>query len=221
MKLAPLRNFHTGKENTISFAMMSFKTRNHTVVVAIYFGTTYSDYAFSIRSDFLKDKHDRLNRISTDSWNCDDFVSDKTPTTLLLDKDKKFVSFGYNAENDYSRMTEEKRKDHYYFRRFKMMLYNKDGKLGSPTGISKKSLLICLEPEAAAIYCKWLQMERDNEALDTMKPGLTLQKCIVLYGVIPYRRVLECVSNNFLVCERRSFTAKEGILIQKRSINAA
>lgn len=80
------RNFHTGKENTISFATMSFKTRNHTVVVAIYFGTTYSDYAFSFRSDFLKDEHDHLNRISTDSWNCDDFVSDKTPTTLLIDK---------------------------------------------------------------------------------------------------------------------------------------
>lgn len=29
-------------------------------------------------------------------------------------------------------MTEEKRKEHYYFRRFKMLLYNKDGKLESP-----------------------------------------------------------------------------------------
>lgn len=38
-------------------------------------------------------------------------------------------------------------------------------------GISKKSFLISLEPEAAAIYCKWIQIERDNEALDTMKPG--------------------------------------------------
>lgn len=29
-------------------------------------------------------------------------------------------------------MTEEKRKEHNYFRRFKMLLYNKDGKLESP-----------------------------------------------------------------------------------------
>uniref|UniRef100_A0A8W8ITK4 Uncharacterized protein n=1 Tax=Magallana gigas TaxID=29159 RepID=A0A8W8ITK4_MAGGI len=56
-------------------------------------------------------------------------MSEKTPTTLLLDKNKKFVSFGYAAENDYSSMTEEKRKEHYYFRRFKMTLYDKDGKL--------------------------------------------------------------------------------------------
>lgn len=29
-------------------------------------------------------------------------------------------------------MTDEERKEHYYFRRFKMMLYDKDGKLVSP-----------------------------------------------------------------------------------------
>lgn len=108
---------------------MPFKTRNHTVVLAIDFGITYSGYAFSFRSEFLKDKHNHFNRISTISWNCGDLVSEKTPTTLLLDKDKKFVSFSYNAENDYSRMTEEERKEHYYFCRFKMMLYNKYGKL--------------------------------------------------------------------------------------------
>ena len=31
--------------------------------------------------------------------------------------------------------------------------------------------MICLEPEAAAIYCKWLPIERDNELLNIMKPG--------------------------------------------------
>ena len=31
--------------------------------------------------------------------------------------------------------------------------------------------MICLEPEAAAIFCKWLPIERDNEFLDVMKPG--------------------------------------------------
>ncbi|XP_078313007.1 heat shock 70 kDa protein 12A-like isoform X3 [Crassostrea virginica] len=38
-------------------------------------------------------------------------------------------------------------------------------------GISKNSIRICLEPEAAAIYCKWLQIERDDELLKVMKPG--------------------------------------------------
>lgn len=111
--------------------MMASKTREHIVVVAIDFDTTYSGYAFSFRSDFLKDKTDHLNKIYTDNWNSGNLLSEKTPTTLLLDKEKKFVSFGYDAENDYSRMSEEERKEHYYFRRFKMMLYDKDGKLVS------------------------------------------------------------------------------------------
>lgn len=111
---------------------MSTKTRNHTVVVAIDFGTTYSGYAFSLRSDFLKAKDNCLNQITTDNWNSGNLLSEKTPTTLLLDKDKKLVSFGYEAENKYSAMSEKERDEHYYFRRFKMMLYDKDGKMVSP-----------------------------------------------------------------------------------------
>ncbi|XP_065925054.1 heat shock 70 kDa protein 12A [Magallana gigas] len=224
---------------------MAYKTRNHIVVVGIDFGTTYSGYAYSFRSDFIKDKTDHLNKIYTNNWNCGDLMSEKTPTTLLLDKNKKFVSFGYDAENDYSRKTEEERKEHYYFRRFKMALYDKDGKLkltrdtvlkdmrdkempaidvfalsieylkdefvkkfqernlqvtitplnkyvswvltvpaiwdeaakqfmeeaAERAGISKESLLICLEPEAAAVFCKWIQIERNDDALNVMKPG--------------------------------------------------
>ncbi|XP_052703243.1 heat shock 70 kDa protein 12A-like isoform X2 [Crassostrea angulata] len=224
---------------------MASKARDHIVVVAIDFGTTYSGYAYSFRSDFIKYETDHLNKIHINNWNCGDLMSEKTPTTLLLDKNKEFVSFGYAAENDYSSMTEEKRKEHYYFRRFKMMLYDKDGKLtltrdtvlkdlrdkempaidvfarsieylkdefvkkfeernlqvsitplnenvtwiltvpaiwdepakqfmeeaAELAGISKESLLICLEPEAAAVYCKWIQIERDDDALNVMKPG--------------------------------------------------
>lgn len=135
------RDFHTGKKHTISskFATMAYRTRNHIVVVGIDFGTTYSGYAYSFRSDFIKDKTDHLNKIYTNNWNCGDLMSEKTPTTLLLDKNKKFVSFGYDAENDYSRKTEEERKEHYYFRRFKMALYDKDGKL-----VSSVNMYICI-----------------------------------------------------------------------------
>lgn len=224
---------------------MSSSIRKPTVVVAIDFGTTYSGYAFSLSSEFLSNKNDHLNKIVIDNWNSGDLLSEKTPTTLLLDKSKNLVSFGYEAENDYGRMTEEERNEHYYFRRFKMMLYDKDGKLkltrdtvlkdikdkempaidvfarsieylkdkfvktfkdrnlqvtflplekyvtwvltvpaiwdepakqfmqeaAERAGISKESLLICLEPEAAAIYCKWIQIERDDDALNVMKPG--------------------------------------------------
>lgn len=110
---------------------MSSSIRKPTVVVAIDFGTTYSGYAFSLSSEFLSNKNDHLNKIVIDNWNSGDLLSEKTPTTLLLDKDKKLVSFGYEAENKYSTMSEEERDEHYYFRRFKMMLYDKDGTLVS------------------------------------------------------------------------------------------
>lgn len=98
---------------------MSSKTRDHTVVVAIGFGTTYSGYAFSLRSDFLKAKDNCLNQITTDNWNSGNLLSEK------------LVSLGYEAENKYSTMANEERDEHYYFRRFKMTLYDKDGTLVS------------------------------------------------------------------------------------------
>ena len=79
--------------------------RNHVVVVAIDFGTTYSGYAFSFRKDFAENVAGHLTEVSTKNWFSGDLQSDKTPTTLLLDKDKNFVSFGYEAETDYGSMT--------------------------------------------------------------------------------------------------------------------
>lgn len=94
-------------------------------VVAIDFGTTYSGYAFSSRSEYLTEK----TNIQSPIWNSGQLLSHKSPTILLLNKEKQFVNFGYDAENCYSAMTEENRKEHYYFHRFKMMLYTKDGKM--------------------------------------------------------------------------------------------
>ncbi|XP_078313006.1 heat shock 70 kDa protein 12A-like isoform X2 [Crassostrea virginica] len=149
---------------------MTTSKKDYVVVVAIDFGTTYSGYAYSFRDKFLKDKKNHLAHIIVNYWNSGgDFLSEKTPTTLLLNKNKEFVNFGYEAETKYGGMSEEERKDHYYFRRFKMMLYDKEGQ--KLAGISKNSIRICLEPEAAAIYCKWLQIERDDELLKVMKPG--------------------------------------------------
>lgn len=114
-----------------TFATMSSKTRLHIIAVAIYFEKTYSSYAYSFRFD----KKDNFHNIYRNSWICNDFRCEKIPTTLLLDKDKKIVSFGYEAENDYSRMTEKQRNEHYYFRRFRMMLQDKDDKLVSLVNI--------------------------------------------------------------------------------------
>ena len=55
-------------------------------------------------------------------------VSHKTPTCVLLGPDKKFKSFGYQAEDDYNQIASDDNKNHYdyyYFRRFKMILHSR------------------------------------------------------------------------------------------------
>ncbi|VDI39861.1 Hypothetical predicted protein [Mytilus galloprovincialis] len=96
---------------------------DHLLVAAIDFGTTYSGYAFSTRGDFNKDP---LKIHANQAWNAGgrQLLSLKTPSVLLLDKDKKFVSFGYEAENQYSDlMMDKEHEDFYYFHRFKMKLH--------------------------------------------------------------------------------------------------
>ena len=50
--------------------------------------------------------------------------SRKTSTVLLLNPDKEFAAFGYEAEEQYSQLAaEEMHKDWYYFEKFKMKLH--------------------------------------------------------------------------------------------------
>ncbi|XP_063409591.1 heat shock 70 kDa protein 12B-like [Mytilus trossulus] len=96
---------------------------DHLLVAAIDFGTTYSGYAFSTKSDFKKDP---LKIHANQAWNAGgrQLLSLKTPTVLLLDKNKQFVSFGYEAENKYSDLVMDKEhEEFYYFHRFKMKLH--------------------------------------------------------------------------------------------------
>ena len=90
---------------------------NHTfVVVAIDFGTTFSGYAFSFKS---KPADIKTNQ----SWS-KSLVSLKTPTVLLVDPDRKFGAFGYEAEEKYSELLEDREAEGWaLFRRFKMQLY--------------------------------------------------------------------------------------------------
>lgn len=83
-------------------------------VAAIDFGTAYSGYAFSTLNDYNADP---LN-ISTLPWK-----SYKIPTNILFDADKKFIAFGNQAEEMYSILQKEKC---YFFRKFKMLLYDMD-----------------------------------------------------------------------------------------------
>ena len=99
--------------------------RTHLMVAALDIGTTFSGYAFSMRYEFeaepLKIHYSHIGDAGALAAS-----SMKTPTCLLLDKEKKFVAFGYDAENQYAYLVMDKKHDDYYFfHRFKMNLHNK------------------------------------------------------------------------------------------------
>ncbi|XP_069106430.1 heat shock 70 kDa protein 12A-like [Argopecten irradians] len=94
------------------------------IVAAIDFGTTYSGYAFTFRTEF--DKSDGARQIFSNRWsNSGSLLSAKAPTTALFDPEYKFHSFGYEAEEKYAELVDTKQhKDWHCFRRFKMQLHN-------------------------------------------------------------------------------------------------
>ncbi|XP_052816567.1 heat shock 70 kDa protein 12B-like isoform X2 [Mya arenaria] len=96
---------------------------SHLLVAAFDFGTTYSGYAFSFRNDPTKIQ-------TNQAWNAgsEALLSLKTPTCVLLNPQKEFVAFGFEAENKYLGLVEQgKHKPWMLFRRFKMLLHNNDG----------------------------------------------------------------------------------------------
>ncbi|XP_052816555.1 heat shock 70 kDa protein 12B-like isoform X1 [Mya arenaria] len=96
---------------------------NHLLVAAFDFGTTFSGYAFSFRNDPTKIQ-------TNQAWNAgsDALLSLKTPTCILLNPQKEFVAFGFEAENEYLSLIEQgEHKPWMLFRRFKMLLHNNDG----------------------------------------------------------------------------------------------
>ena len=89
-------------------------------MAAIDFGTTYSGYAFSFKSDFEKDP----TNVQGKNWQAKSSGSLKAPTCILLKPDQSFEAFGYEAEDRYAELAQdEEHYDYYYFRRFKMELY--------------------------------------------------------------------------------------------------
>lgn len=100
--------------------------KNALVVVAIDFGTTYSAFAYSFRDEYKKN-HSKI--YSNKPWASDHALTQKTPTAILLDKDGKYVCFGYIAEQRYAELLEEEpeaTEKHYLFNRFKMVLYQEE-----------------------------------------------------------------------------------------------
>lgn len=141
----------------------------HLMVVAIDFGTTYSGYAFSMKSDFLRDP---LQIHANQAWNAGkkQLLSLKTPTCLLLDGSTDIVSFGYEAEDTYAELVlDERHHEYYFFDRFKMRLYQEQdlsGEMELEDVTGKK--LLAIEVFGKAIkaltdhFMKLLEMEGKN-----------------------------------------------------------
>lgn len=94
---------------------------SYQLIAAIDFGTTYSAYAFSFRSS-PDDIHMNKN------WgNAIGFESYKTPTSVLTKPGGEFDSFGFDAEEKFSRLEGNQGGDDGYnlYRNFKMVLHNK------------------------------------------------------------------------------------------------
>lgn len=89
------------------------------LVAAIDFGTAYSGHAFSPKG-FTNDPH----RITAHKWSAS-LLSRKTPTNALFNKDQALVAFGYEAEQEFTKLSEEdQHKEYYFFQKFKMQLYD-------------------------------------------------------------------------------------------------
>lgn len=95
----------------------------NTIVAAIDFGTTYSGYVFSLGIDQTKFYFPQ-------KWAAGhgEQIFFKTPTSLLLNPDQTFNSFGYEAEDKFAELAfEQKQAEFYHFKNFKMDVYLKVG----------------------------------------------------------------------------------------------
>jgi len=95
-------------------------TDDFIIVAAIDFGTTYSGYAYSLKND---PTHISMNQ----RWiaGSETLISHKTPTSVLVNPQKQFDSFGYDAENKFLDLLDDGKADGWmFFRWFKMILHN-------------------------------------------------------------------------------------------------
>ncbi|VDI68765.1 Hypothetical predicted protein, partial [Mytilus galloprovincialis] len=129
------------------------------LVAALNIGTAFSACAFSFQVDFEKDPM----FIVSNTWTCISraLKSINVPTVVLLDKSKKFLSFGYDAEEQYLEIAlDEEHHDYYYFCDFKMLLN------ALQAGISMEHLSLCFKPEAASLLCQYSLTEKPKNKDD-------------------------------------------------------
>lgn len=129
--------------------MTSNKQDSYLLVAAIDFGTTYSGYAFSTRYDFKRDPTNTFLKQWVDPTSS--MMYNKTSTCILFTKEKEFSQFGFDAEAKYLDLIFDKeQKDWYFFRRFKMSLYDlqsgdKEISIEDETGKPMNALIVFSE----------------------------------------------------------------------------
>ncbi|XP_052814009.1 heat shock 70 kDa protein 12A-like [Mya arenaria] len=85
------------------------------IIVSLDFGTTYSGYGLAFPGENI-DPQNELTIYTNPR-------EEKVPTCVLLNEDKSFHSFGSQALDEYIDMENDEREAVYFFRNFKMALY--------------------------------------------------------------------------------------------------
>ena len=89
--------------------------------MAIDFGTSYSGFAFS----FNKGQEQDAIFMNHDWTNEQGGKTNKAPTCLLLTRELKFDSFGYDAMDNYAHLQDdEEEQEYFFFQHFKMALHS-------------------------------------------------------------------------------------------------
>lgn len=95
-------------------------SKNCTWFCSIDIGTSFSGYAFAPRENITKNPCEIYSPV----WK-KDVLSHKTPTSVLLHPDRSFSAFGHAADEKYEELIDKREHENwFYFRDFKMELYN-------------------------------------------------------------------------------------------------
>ena len=75
-------------------------------------------------------------------WGTDQGYSTlKTPTCLLLNPDKSFNSFGYEAQDRFAELEDKETQEYFYFEKFKMILHSDEVSLHLLTAASYSRIM--------------------------------------------------------------------------------
>ena len=98
-------------------------TENSEICVAIDFGTANCAVAYSYKSE-------EENVLVINDWQDGVETHGKIPTAILFDENKEFLEFGNRAIDKYREyVADEIQQKYYFFKHFKMELYNKKVKI--------------------------------------------------------------------------------------------